>query len=255
MKYLKLINESIIDQIQQKKKMIWDNLGLGEFNETIDDILQMMELDFDFDFDHKSGYTDLDVEYKINVTRRKSVNMSTIQDWRPPSHSNSELDKVIRALENAVSVEAKTERRIRFSLNKESSRWIIKMIRSLNSRCESESIDLEVRSNGNTLDIHLDSEEVIHIGSFHEISPEWIDRMDHITTGPSHQDNSGLIYLKLNFVKNIPVDSIKNSEDPFHELPQNAIDDFREFAKKYRMSNQDKEHLLKIIDKGFEKRS
>lgn len=254
MRYLKPINESIIDQIQQKKKMIWDNLGLSEFNETIDDILQMMELDFDFDY--KSGYTDLDVEYKINVTRRKSVNMSTIQDWRPPSHSNSELDKVIRALENAISIEAKTERHIRFSLNKESSRWIIKMIRSLNSRCESESIDLEIRSNGNTLNIHLDSEEVIHIGSFHEISPEWIGRVDYITTGLDHQDNSGrLIYLKLNFVKNIPVDSIKISEDPFHELPQNVIDDFREFAKKYRISNQDKEHLLKIIDKGFEKRS
>ena len=198
------------------------------------------------------------------MTRRKSVNISTIQDWRPPSHSNSELDKVIRALENAISIEAKTERNIRFSLNKESSRWIIKMIRSLNSRCESESIDLEIRSNGNALDIHLDSEEVIHIGSFHEISPEWIGRVDHITTssrykseqaGLDHQDNSGrLIYLKLNFVKNIPVDSIKISEDPFHELPQNVIDDFREFAKKYRMSNQDKEHLLKIIDKGFGKR-
>ena len=50
MRYLKPINESIIDQIQQKKKMIWDNLGLSEFNETIDDILQMMELDFDFDY-------------------------------------------------------------------------------------------------------------------------------------------------------------------------------------------------------------
>lgn len=132
MKYLKLINEFIFDQIQQKKKMIWDNLGLGEFNDSIDDILQMMELDFDLDY--KSGYTDLDVEYKINVTRRKSVNMSTIEDWRPPSHSNSELDKLIRALENAVSIEAKTERNIRFSLNKESSRWIIKMIRSLDSR-------------------------------------------------------------------------------------------------------------------------
>lgn len=44
------------------------------------------------------------------------------------------------------------------------------------------------------------------------------------------------------------------SEDPFHKLPQNVIDDFKEFAKRYRMSNQDKEHLLKIIDKGFEKK-
>ena len=63
------------------------------------------------------------------------------------------------------------------------------------------------------------------------------------------------LHLTLQFEKNIPVDSIKISEDPFHRLPQNIIDDFREFAKKYRIPNQDKEHLLKIIDKGFEKRS
>lgn len=247
MKYLKLINESIIDQIQQKKKMIWDKLELGEFNESIDDILQIMELDFDFDWEN--GGTEISIEYKINVTRRKSINISTIDRMMPPSYPNSELDRIIRILESAKSIKAKTDRKIKTILTEENGDDFTSMVSSLKSRCESESIDLKISSIF-PMSIKWDLEKSLekHFG-VGEIDFDLIKNLKF-----SSWRGMPNLHLNLQFEKNIPIDSIKMSEDPFHKLPQSVIDDFKEFAKRYRMSNQDKEHLLKIIDKGFEKK-
>lgn len=249
MRYLKPINESIFDQIQQKKKMIWDKLGLDEFNDTIDDILQIMELDFDFDWENRNGDTEISVEYKINVTRRKSINISTIDQMMPPSYPNNELDKIIKSFENAKSVEIKTDRKIKIILTEENGDDFTSMIFNLRSRCESESIDLRVLTIS-PMSIKWDLEKNLekHLGGG-EIDFDLIKYLKF-----SYWRGMPNLHLTLQFEKNIPVDSIKMSEDPFHKLPQNVIDDFREFAKRYRMSNQDKENLLKIIDKGFQKR-